>query len=376
MIRVMQINSGQKYAGVSAMIYNLYQNMDHDKVQFDFVAPKKTSFGLYRKEIESQGGRIIELNTKGNFLVRKIQFFRRLSKLIRHNRYQVVHINSGSIFLNIQVSWLARRCGVKTIIAHSHAGGNVHPALEILTKLMKPLLEYGPTDYFACSNLAAKFMFLTRRIKKHEYTVINNAIEIREFQFDMKSRMKYRKKLNIDHEYTLLHVGRFMSVKNHQKLINVFNIFHREHPDSVLLLAGEGDLLETVQEQVASLGLADSVKFLGLRKDIPQLMSAADVFVLPSLFEGLPVVGVEAQTSGLPCVFSDSITSEVNLFPRKNAFVNLQKSDQEWSDAIYRLAKKGRLETREEAANQVANQGYALTDVAKQVQDIYLRDAN
>ncbi|RMW41811.1 glycosyltransferase family 1 protein [Lactiplantibacillus pentosus] len=375
MIRVMQINSGQKYGGVSAMIYNLYRNMDHDKIQFDFVAPKKTSFEIYRKEIEAEGGRIIELDTKGNFINRKLQFFKRLTKLIKKNQYQIVHVNSGSIFLNIQVSWIARFCGVKTVIAHSHNGGNEHRVLQLLTKILKPLLEFGPTDYFACSNTAAEFMFLPRRIRQHHYTVVNNAIDVHKFQYDGQARVTYRENLNLGNKLVLLHVGRFSEAKNHKKLINVFHVFHQDHPDSVLLLAGEGELLGPVQQQVEMLGLTDAVRFLGLRKDISQLMSTADIFVLPSLFEGLPVVGVEAQATGLPCVFSDSITREVNLMQTRNVFVSLQHSNKEWANAIYQLIQDCQKKTREDAADQVADRGYALTEVAKEVQNFYMSKA-
>lgn len=370
-VKVMQINSGQKFGGVSSMILNFYRNVDRDKIQFDFVAPKTSSFTSYKDEIIKMGGNIVELKTTGNFIHRKIQFFKRLVSLMKKRDYDVVHVNSGSIFLNIQVSWLARYCGVKKIIAHSHNGGNDSKLLVFLTKLCKPLLEIGPTDYFACSNSAAEFMFTKKRIKNKAYTVINNGVNVDKFRFNLEDRNEYRKKLSLEGKTALLHVGRFAPAKNHKKLVEVFSEYHKLNPQSVLLLAGEGELEDQVHNQVELLGLKEDVFFLGLRKDIPQLMSAADVFMLPSFFEGLPVVGIEAQTNGLPCVFSDSITSEVNLLEERNLFLDLKLSPIEWAKSLNQLIS-GDIGKRETSYRLISNKGYSLVNVGKQLEKIYI----
>ncbi len=370
----MQINSGQKFGGVSSMIFNFYKNVDHEKIQFDFVAPKISSFSMYRREIEEMGGSIIELQTSGNFIKRKLQFFKRLTHLIKRKKYDVVHINSGSIFLNIQVSWIAHFCGVKKIITHSHNAGNDHELLVLLTKLCKPLLEFGPTDYFACSNLAAKFMFTKKRVHNKNYQVINNGVDVQKFKFNIDDRQKYREKLSIQGKVVLLHVGRFTSAKNHQKLINIFKCFHTLVPNSVLLLAGEGELEESIHNQVEQLKLQDSVLFLGLRKDIAELMSTSDMFILPSFYEGLPVVGIEAQTNGLPCVFSDSITKEVDLNDKENLFLSLELSDQKWAKKIEDMLVNSSFELRYEAYKNILKKGYSLVTVGKILEKIYLNE--
>lgn len=372
-VKVMQINSGQKFGGVSSMILNFYRNVDRSKIQFDFVAPKTTSFTSYKNEIEKMGGNIVELKTNGNFIHRKIQFFQRLIHLMKKRDYDVVHINSGSIFLNIQVSWLARYCGIKKIIAHSHNGGNDSKLLVFLTKLCKPLLEFGPTDYFACSNRAAEFMFTNKRIKNKAYTVINNGVDVQKFKFNKYDRDEYQKRLSITGKTVLLHVGRFVPAKNHKKLIEVFSEYHKLNPQSVLLLAGEGALENEIHDQVNLLGLKDNVIFLGLRKDVSQLMSASDAFMLPSIFEGLPVVGIEAQTSGLPCLFSDSITSEVSLNSIKNEFLNLKLSDKKWAETINRVITNCDIKSRECDYHTTIDRGYSLNDVGEKLQSIYLR---
>lgn len=373
-VKVMQINSGQKFGGVSSMIFNFYKNVDHEKIQFDFVAPKISSFSMYRREIEEMGGSIIELQTSGNFIKRKLQFFKRLTHLIKRKKYDVVHINSGSIFLNIQVSWIAHFCGVKKIITHSHNAGNDHELLVLLTKLCKPLLEFGPTDYFACSNLAAKFMFTKKRVHNKNYQVINNGVDVQKFKFNIDDRQKYREKLSIQDKVVLLHVGRFTSAKNHQKLINIFKCFHTLVPNAVLLLAGEGELEESIHNQVEQLKLQDSVLFLGLRKDIAELMSTSDMFILPSFYEGLPVVGIEAQTNGLPCVFSDSITREVDLNDKENLFLSLELSDQKWAKKIEDMLVNSSFELRYEAYKNILKKGYSLVTVGKILEKIYLNE--
>lgn len=376
MLRVMQINSGELFGGVSAMVFNFYKNIDRSKIQFDFVAPKKSSYKIHEHEIKQMGGRIIELKTKGNFLKRKLQFFKRLIKLIKTNQYDVVHINSGSIFLNIQVAWIAKYCGVKKIIAHSHNSGNDHYLLALLTKLCKPLLEFGPTDYFACSNRAAQFMFTSKRIKSGKYKVINNGIDIEEFNFSNVTRKKYRSNLSIGGKVALLHVGRFTKAKNHIKLIGIFDEYHKLNPNSLLLLAGEGALKLKIKDEIEKRGLTENVIFLGLRKDVPALMDAADAFILPSLYEGLPVVGVEAQASGLPCVFSGSITDEVNLLKNRNVFVDLSKNDAEWALQINKLVLQNTHAHRKSASQLVGEKGYSLVDVAKQLEKNYLSALN
>ncbi|WEE36920.1 glycosyltransferase [Lactiplantibacillus paraplantarum] len=373
MTRVMQINSGQKFGGVSSMIFNWYKDINREEVQFDFVAPKTTSFKIYEDTIKSMNGRIYELKTSGNLVKRKIQFFYRLTKLIRKNKYDVVHINSGSIFLNIQVSWIAKFCGVKKIIVHSHNSGNDNTFLTWFTKICKPLLEFGPTLYFACSRTAADFMFTKKRIDSGEYTIINNGVDVDRFKYRPGIREEYRKNLGLNSKLVLLHVGRFAPAKNHAKLIEIFNHFHQIHSEAVLLLVGEGELLGDVRKQVTSLGLEPFVRFLGLRKDIPELMSAADLFILPSLYEGLPVVGVEAQASGLPCVFSESITHEVDILKDHNQFVDLSRADSYWEKQIMELISKSSKFQRGAAAEQVAVNGYSLKKVAKQLENLYLQ---
>lgn len=369
MLRVMQINQGEKFGGVSSMIYNLYQHINHDKVQFDFVAPNKSSYEIYRDDIEKMGGRIFELRAKSRFkLAGKLKFWKKLYHLIRTQKYEVVHCNSGSVLFNIQVAWIAKKCKVRKIIIHSHNAGNDGKIKAIMMNACKGLLEFGPTHYFTCSTEAAEHMFSKKRCKKKDYVYIKNGVDISRFVFNEGERHKYREELGISDKKVVMHVGRFCNQKNHSRLIDIFNDLHKRESNTVLVLVGDGEKKKTIEEKVRLLGLSESVIFLGLRKDIPQIMFASDLFLLPSLYEGLPVVGVEAQASGLPCVIADSITKEVD-FSGNNHYVSLNDNDSVWSEKILDLLTKDI--DRIEGSDIVRKAGFSLQDVAKKLEEIY-----
>lgn len=368
-LKVLQINSGEKFGGISSMIYNIYKQLDRSKIQFDFVAPKRSSYDIYRNDIYQMGGRIIELKSHGNFIVQKIMFWIRLYRLIKKEKYKVVHINSGTLLFNLQVAIIARMCQVEKIIMHSHNAGNDRKFYSMLNVAAKPLAPVCATHFLACSKKAAEYMYPPKIIENNKYIIIKNGININKFKYNSKVRTDYRKKLNIENKTVLLHVGRFVNQKNHMFLVEIFNCYHKEAPESVLILVGDGELKSQIEKRVQELGIGDSVIFLGIRKDIPNLMSASDIFCLPSLYEGLPVVGVEAQASGLPCCFSDTITDEIDL-TNNNVFVSLNESAQDWSNAIKQLEmkKNDRLISMEA----VIKNGYSLEDTVKRLQEVYM----
>jgi glycosyltransferase involved in cell wall biosynthesis len=373
-VRVLQLNIGQVFGGVSSMLLNIYREIDHQVIQFDFLAPRKSSFAMYRQEIESSGGKIIELNTKGFFLKRKIEFWRKLYQLIKKEDYQIIHCNSGSIFFNLQVAAISKLSGAKKIIIHSHNAGNDKKWKIWMGNLVKWLFPYTATDYFACARKAGSFMFTKKTIDSSHYRIINNGVDTEKFRFNASDRQKIRAELQLSKDQkTLLHVGRFVHQKNHQQLIKIFAGFLKKEPKAVLLLVGEGELEPEIKKQVNALGIMEHVRFLGVRKDIPQLMSASDLFLLPSHYEGLPVVGVEAQANGLPCCFSSVITQEIDLINGMNRFVDLTSTETEWSEALNHVltAKKS---ARERYAEKIAEKGFSLTHVADELTQFYISE--
>lgn len=369
MIRVMQINQGEKFGGVSAMLYQLYLNIDREKIQFDFVAPKRSSFSIYKNEIENMGGRIFELKADGNIFVRKYRFWKRLKRHIDTNKYEIVHINSGSILFNVQCAWIAKKCGVRKIIVHSHNAGTNNGMKRKIMRITRGFLEIGTTDFFACSHKAAEYMFIKKRVKEKKYQIINNGVDTDRFVFDPDIREAYRREMNIENKQVILHTGRFSQQKNHAFLLKILKKYVELYPKTVLLLAGAGELENDIKSMITDMKLEKNVKMLGLRQDIPSLMSASDVLVLPSLFEGLPVVGIEAQANGLPCIFSDEITREADV-TGYNKFVALRAPVEKWCEVIHDAVEK--FPDRGEAANKIEEKEYSIKQSAKKLQEFYL----
>ena len=371
-IKVLQINAGNgNYGGVSAMIFQIFKHIDKTKFSFDFVSPQKTTYELKRKEIEEMGGRIIELNTSGNVIKRKIQLFKRLKKLIKTNKYEIVHINSGVFFFNLEVAFICKILHVNKIIVHSHNGLDPKNKFKNkISKLFKFLLEIFATDFFTCSEEATKAMFSNKIIKNNKVIFIPNGIETNKFKFNEDVRKEYRKNLNLEDKFVIGHIGRFMTQKNHKFLIDIFNEFQKKNDSAILLLVGEGELQQNIKDYVKELNIENKVNFLGIRNDIPNLLMAMDCFVMPSFHEGLPVVGIEAQASGLNMVLSDSITKEVKVTDNLK-FCSLDSGVDSWVNMLQEVSKEDN--DRNDAYLIVKNSGFDIDNTVKKIEEIYCK---
>ena len=293
--------------GVESVIMNYYRHLDRTKVQFDFICDEDSTRIPY-DEIKKLGGRV--------FLVPKYQklpqYLEALEDLFCKNQYRIVHSNINT--LSIFPLYAAKKAGVPVRISHSHSTSNAREwKRNIIKNILRPFSKKYATDYFACSELAGRYLFGNKTFDRGEVKIIHNAIDLDKFKFDPEARKKLRKELNIDEKTIVIgHVGRFVQTKNHQFLIYVFKKYHNKNPNTKLLFIGTGPLEEKIKAKVKKLNLTDSVLFLGQREDINKLYSVMDVFCLPSLYEGLPVAGIEAQAAGLPCVYSDKVTIEAD----------------------------------------------------------------
>lgn len=292
--------------GVESVIMNYYRHLDHSKIQFDFICDEDSTRIPY-DEIKKLGGRV--------FLVPKYQklpkYLKALEKIFKENQYRIVHSNINT--LSVFPLYAAKKAGVPIRISHSHSTSNPKEWKRNLIKnILRPFSKRYATDYFACSELAGRYLFGNKTFDRGEVKIIHNAIDIDKFRFDEEARKKLRKEFGIkDSTIVIGHVGRFVQQKNHTFLVDVFKEYHTKNPDSKLLLVGSGPLEDKIKKKVEKLGLKNSVLFLGQRDDINKLYSVMDIFCLPSLYEGLPVVGVEAQAARLPIVFSNKISLEV-----------------------------------------------------------------
>lgn len=305
-IIVAQIMGKMNGGGVEAVIMNYYRHIDRTKVQFDFIVDEDST-NIPREEIEKLGGNIILCPPYQK--IRKYMKF--LEKLFRDKKYRIVHSNINT--LSVFPLKAAKNAGVPVRIAHSHNTSNPREIKRNLVKnVLRKFSKKYATDYFACSEAAGRYQFGDKVFDEGKVKIIPNAIDIEKFKYDPVARKKLRKEIGIkDDDFVIGHVGAFRKQKNHKFLINVFAEVKKERKNAKLVLVGQGPLRIEIEEKVKKLGLEKDVFFLGQRDDTNKLYSVFDIFCLPSLYEGLPVVGIEAQANGMPCLFSQTITKEV-----------------------------------------------------------------
>ena len=235
-----------------------------------------------------------------------------------------------------------------------------------LHNMAKSLLAENATDYWACSRLAAEFMFPRDVVERYEF--IPNGIDIEKFRFNDEVRKKVRKDLGIEGKLVIGNVGRLCYQKNQENLIEVFAKLQSERPESVLLLVGEGEMKAELQQQVEKLGIADKVLFYGVTDKVEQLLWAMDIFVFPSRFEGLGIVAVEAQAAGLPVICSDGVPNEAVVSDLVEK-VDLRSGVDSWVESILHCQiDADRLAVHE----QVQKSGFAVADVADRIEKVYL----
>lgn len=327
-IRIAQIVGKWIGGGVEAVVMNYYRHLDHNKIQFDFICDDDSTNIPY-DEIEKLGGKVILIPP----YQKVFKYQKELRRVLRDGKYKIVHshINTLSVF----PLYAAKKVGVPVRIAHSHSTTNKKEwKKNLLKQVLRPFSKKYATNYMCCSELAGRWLFGDKAYDDGKVYLLNNAIDLDKFKYDKKIRDKKRKELGIKEDTIVIgHIGRFVAQKNHTFLIDIFNQFHKKEKNSILLLAGQGPLQEEIKNKVRELGLNDSVRFLGQRNDANELYQVFDVFLLPSLYEGLPVVGVEAQASGLLCFFSDDMTKETKVLD-STVFMSLSNADDEWATSI------------------------------------------
>ncbi len=346
-LRVLQI-FGEPFSngGQDSYIMNMYRHLDRERVQFDFFTPFKIRNQAMQAEVESLGGHMTAADYP--FGEDNNRYFREgVTAFLKEHPYEIVHIHSGSTYALMIGAKVARQCGARHVAVHSHCGGFVNLKYKIVRALSYvPLLKY-PTDYFACSHLAARWKFPTPIIKKNRYTVLKNAVDTRVFRYDPAVREQYRADLGLADKLVVGHIGRFAVQKNHAYLLEIFAALAKKEPKAHLVLVGYGDLQEKTLARAEELGLSERMTFLGVRKDAAALMNAFDIFLLPSFFEGLPVVGVEAQATGLPVVTSTGVTPELPLEDLAT-YIPLTDTPEVWADTVLKAAKTPRRNTTDE----------------------------
>lgn len=364
-IRVLHVIGIMNRGGAETMIMNLYRHIDRSKVQFDFVE-NSSEPAVFDKEILSLGGRIYRCphyNAKNHFTYVKWwnDFFKAHSK-----DYPIVHGHLGStaaIYLSI-----AKKYGTYAI-AHSHNTNAEKSLQQWLFNVYSYPTRHIADYFFACSPEAAFDRFGRKVAENHQLcSVLKNAIDIEDFRFSASERNAIRRELNIPADaFVIGHVGRFVEQKNHQFLVEIFAQVKKSLPAAILLLVGGGELRHQIEAEIIKYGLEESVVFAGVRSDVQRLYHAMDVFVFPSLYEGLGIVVIEAQAAGLPCCISSSVPKEAILTTKLAQQRPLRDGAKVWADWIVSRKNEPRVDT----IAAIRQAGYDISTTTAWLQNFY-----
>lgn len=365
-IRVLHEDVIMDQGGIEALLMNVYRHIDREKVQFDFML-HRPHHAFYEDEILSLGGRIYRTDRFSPIPGQYQTFMNEVESILReHPEYKVFHAHAE---LNLWPLMVAKKLGIPTRIAHSHNAKTAVNLKYFFFLYEKAFIKNYCTDMFMCSTPAGNWSFGKKAVESGNVKFIKNGIETERFVYSEAIRKEKRAELGLRNEFVVGHVGRFMQQKNHIFLIEIFKEIHSRRPDSLLLLVSDGCLMNDIKAKVHALGLDDAVRFLGKRRDVNELYQAMDVFLFPSLWEGLPLTGIEAQTAGLPVVMSDVITDEVCVTP--NIYkVPLKASAEEWADKVLKVTEGFR---RANMQQRVIDAGFDIQSTADFLQDFYLR---
>ena len=328
-IRILQVGMSPYYGGTESFIMNQYRKIDRKKIQFDYLNVYKEKIAC-QDEIESLGGRIYHLDMARRHGIKT--YYKTLDKFFTENarEFDGVHCNFQSL-INIDILKYAKKYGIRMRIAHAHNSGyGIEPSKKqkLIIALNKLTLGRYATDYFACSSLAAKWMF------SKEAMIVKNAIDSEKYLYSEIVRKEVRGELGLDERYVVIFVGRLDPQKNPIFMLEIFHELKKIKPEAKLLVVGDGILCDALNAKIEDLNIADSVNMLGSRSDVNRLLQAADIFLLPSEFEGLGIVLIEAQTASLTSFTSkDVVPSDVNITGLVN-FISLEEDPSLWAKRI------------------------------------------
>jgi glycosyltransferase involved in cell wall biosynthesis len=358
MIKVLHIVSHMNRAGQESRLMDILRANDKDKFQLDFLLSVKEECA-YNDEIRALGGRIHYLPP---VFKKPFKRYFGLKKLIKEYGYDIIHAHSSQS-LRWSDMLAAKRAGVRVRAYHGRAASSV---AKLLHYISRPINNRLTTHKFAVSKLAGEWVFGKKTVARGKVQIIPNAINTEKFRFNQETRDKVREHFGISDKFVMGHVGRFMPVKNHAFLLDIFLDVKKKQSNAVLLLAGGGKLKHEIEKKADDLGLAESVLFLGARDDVNELYQAMDVFVLPSLYEGLGMVAVEAQIAGLPTIVSHMVPTEAMVFDFVD-FVDLQKGAQKWAEIILSKRNFKRIDTRSEPSAK----RFSISDEVKNLEALY-----
>ena len=357
-IRVLHVVTYMGRGGLETMLMNYYRNIDRTKVQFDFLTHRSFEAD-YDEEIRTLGGKIYHLPKLNPF---SPQYLRELEHFFAtHPEYKIVHSHLDCM-AGIPLKY-AKINGVPVRIAHAHNTNQTKDKKYLLKLLFKKNITQNATRLLACSEEAGKWMFLGA-----DFQVLYNAIDSEKYAYNPHVRKQVRDDFGIkDDTFVVGHVGRFMPQKNHRFILKIFSEFVKKYPNSILLLVGGGDLEEKTKKKAFEMGISSKVIFAGIRSDVPEILQAMDVFILPSLHEGLGIAAVEAQAAGLPCLISDKVPMECERTKGLVHQISLREDASIWANKIGEFFRVERRDTSDE----IRNADYDIKENAVKLEHFY-----
>ena len=362
MKKVLQSLGSLNMGGAETMIVNVLKAMDKSVVGFDFVIPGAEP-GYYEDCVKQLGASVWHIPKRSeSFLRHHLEFYR----VVKCGGYKTVHIHTQNAFFSSLQVFLVHRAGAKCVIVHSHNTMDWRSGKIVkLHKLCRKWL-YRHTDIrLACGKEAAKWLFGTMQ----GVEIIPLPVDCDRLFFEKKKQQLLKKEYGLEHKKVYLHVGRFSAVKNHRFLLEVFEQIKKTEPDSVLLLAGDGELREEIKAQAQKSPFGKDIRFLGNISNVPEMMVLSDVFLFPSIYEGLPTVLLEAQAAGLPCFVSDRITQEAKLTDQVH-MLSLDDGAEKWAQVI----TDTKLAAERISGNRKVRETYDISAVVQKMTALYLQN--
>lgn len=363
-IKVLHYVAIMNRAGQETFIMNVFRDIDKTKVNFDFLC-SNDGVGDYDKEIQELGGKIlhVNLNRKKGKLKQLDNFFI-LYKYLKEisAEYEVFHIHTQHAMDGFIDSLAAKLAGINKVIVHSHSTSTLfHPKAH---KYFRPFLRVMPIEKFACSEIAGQWLFG----KKAKFTIIKNGVDINKFSYNINVRNAIRSNNNWDDKFVIGHTGSFTYPKNHEYILKVFKEYLKLNKNAILVLTGKGELLPKIKKLAESMNIIDNVEFLGSRSDVNDLYQGYDCFLFPSKYEGLPVVLVEAQCSGLVCFISNTITKEIDVTDNI-CRMDISSEPSDWAQNINKVYISN---NRKDCSRIIKEKGFDMKDTAIFLQNFYL----
>lgn len=359
-IKVLRITGECKVGGVETIALNYYKNLDHHKIKMDFLFYGE-SVKHFDDELKRNGDKVFNVVEYSKNMIKSIKQIR---DIVKREKYDIVHAQLNSLnFFPLLGAYLG---GAKIRIASNHSTANLKYEFKksLIKYILRPTSGMMATNYTACSKYAGRWGFG----KNKQIKIIHNAIDLEQFKYDEILRKKIRKRENWDNKFVIGHVGRFVEQKNQMFIVEIFKEVHKKNPNSILIFIGDGKLMEKVKQKVHEYDLDEYVKFLGVKFNVNELMQGMDLFLFPSLYEGLGNVITEAQAVSLQSIASNVVPSEVKMTEYVE-FISLKKDAKFWAD---RVLKYGNGYKRRDTYDDLVKAGYEIKSAAKELENYYI----